>query len=310
MIRWLRAPLLAASLAALLPSCVVPIVQPAGTTELVLEGFPAGAERVEAFTAEGLRLRGVYVPAGAGAPLVLHLLPSEASVTTGLPRMAGWPQTLEVLQRMGFASLALDYRGVGASEGDLDPTALPEDGATMWDEALRRTGGDPGRVVVRAASLGTIPAAALLERGRAPRGWILYAPIRSESIASHAPRARHGSALGLFIGLFLKRPTEVDLVEALRSSAVPVLMVAAREDPYLPEEEREMLFAVAEGRGQPALLYDGDHSQLVARAYCFAWGELSGGVVQELLEAERAFLAGLDFGLAATPPAPDEGDPR
>lgn len=291
----LRPRLLALILAASFPAaCVVPIVQPTGTPELSLKGFPPGTEAAEAISADGLTLRGVFLPAGPGAPVVLHLLPSEASATTGLLGIAGWKQTLEVLRLQGYSSLALDYRGVGASDGDPDPTALPEDGASMWDEAVRRAGGESGKVVLRAASLGTIPAAALLEAGRQPRCVVLYAPIRSETIAVHAPRARRGPFLGTIVSWFLKRPTEVDLVEALRETEVHVLVVASREDRYLPEGERELLFAAAEAGGNPVVLFEGDHLQLVSRAYGFEWGEFAGRVIEELLEAERLFLAAQD----------------
>ena len=132
-----------------LQSCVAPIVLEAGTSELQLEGFPEDTVLAEAVTGDGVTLRGVFVPAGAGAPVVLHLLPAKASITTGLNGFAGVKQTMGVLREHGFASLALDYRGVGASSGDRDSGRLTDDGAAMWAEALRRTEGDPGALVVR-----------------------------------------------------------------------------------------------------------------------------------------------------------------
>ncbi len=283
-------------LAALAPACVVPIVQPVEGAELELAHFPPGSEAIELEVEPGLWLRGAFVPAHPGAPVILHLLPAEASVARGLEGVAGWRQTLARFQELGYASLALDYRGVGASDGRPDPGALAADGDAMWQEALRRTGGEPGRVLLRATSLGTVPAAELLESGAEPRGVVLVAPIRTSTIGEHAPVERHGSLLGTIVSWFLRDPPGPDLLEVLDRSAAPVLLIAANEDGYLPVEERAALFAVAERQGQRTLLYPGDHQQLVARAFGFVWTAAAGRLATDLLPAELAFLADLGAG--------------
>ncbi len=275
-----------------LQSCVAPIVLEAGTSELRLEGFPDGTVLAEAVADDGVTLRGVFVPAGAGAPVVLHLLPAGASITTGLNGLAGVKQTMGVLREHGFASLALDYRGVGASGGDRDSSRLTDDGATMWVEALRRTEGDPGAIVVRAVSLGAIPAAALVEGGERPGALVLFAPVRARTIAQNAARDRYGSLLGALIGAFLSRPAEVSLVQVLRETTVPTLLLAAEDDAYLPDDERDEVLAAAQAGGHTTLVREGDHQQLTLRAYCFDLGVHRSGVIEELLEAEREFLEG------------------
>jgi hypothetical protein len=75
-----------------------------------LEPFPAGTEKVSVELAGGERLRGVFVPSDPGAPVVLHLLESSGSITSPF-WFAGYGSLLADLADLGFASLALDYRG-------------------------------------------------------------------------------------------------------------------------------------------------------------------------------------------------------
>lgn len=273
-----------------LPSCVAPIVLEAGVDELRLDGFPDGTTAAEATTADGFALRGVFVPAGEGAPVVLHLLPAGTSITSGVNGIAGMMRTMGVLRGHGFASLALDYRGVGASDGERDPERLVDDGAAMWSEARRRAGGDPGAVVVRAVSLGSIPGAALVERGEAPGALLLFAPIRTATIAGNAPRERYGAVLGTFLSLFLRSPGKVSLIDALRNPRVSTLLFVAEDDAYLPDDEREEVLEAARDGGHETVVFQGDHQELALRAYCFELGSYRGGVVDELLPEERAFL--------------------
>lgn len=72
-----------------------------------------------------MTLRGFFVPADEGAPLVVHFAESGCSGFDG----ALFRRHYEGLAHVGFASLAMDYRGVGASEGERAPTRLGEDAA-------------------------------------------------------------------------------------------------------------------------------------------------------------------------------------
>jgi len=273
-----------------LPGCVAPIVLEAGVDELRLDGFPGGTTTAEATTVDAITLRGVFVPAGEGAPVVLHLLPAGTSITSGVNGIAGMMRTMAVLRRHGFASLALDYRGIGVSDGERDPERLVDDGAAMWAEALKRAGGDPGAVVVRAVSLGSIPGAALVERGEDPGALVLFAPIRTATIAGNAARERYGAVLGAFLALFLRAPGEVSLLDALRSPKVSTLLYVAEDDAYLPDDERAEVLEAARAAGHETVVFGGDHQELALRAYCFELGPYHGGLVDELLPDEHAFL--------------------
>jgi len=274
----------------LLQACMAPVVAPAGSDELLLDGFPEGTAVAEAEAPDGTTLRGVFVPAGADAPVVLHLLPREASITTGIGAFGGMKQTLATLRELGFASLVLDYRGVGASDGSPSPRDLADDGWAMWQAALERSSGDPSTVVLRATSLGSLVAAELLERGARPAALVLFAPVRTETVAANGARERYGSLLGTLVGAFLRSPTTSSLDDVLERTEVPTLLVAAADDVYLPALERDELVRIAQAAGHRTVVHDGDHGQLTLRAYNFELTALRGGVVEGLLEAEQGFL--------------------
>ena len=65
-----------------------PAVREAGNDSIPLEAFPAGTELITLDAGNGQRLRGVFVPAETGAPVVLHFLESviECDVTAICPK--------------------------------------------------------------------------------------------------------------------------------------------------------------------------------------------------------------------------------
>lgn len=279
---------------AVLSGCLaVPIVRPAGKRELSIGSLPGDTEEVQVSTDDGVTLRGLFVPAGKGAPVILHLLPSQTSVTTGL---GGGIFVLDLdafllkLHDKGYASLVIDYRGVGASDGNRSPGHLPDDAWAMWREAVRRTGGRPGDVILRAGSLGTLPAASLLDGGAAPRGVVLIAPIRAETIAWHAPRQRKGAFLGTLISLFLRRPVDVDLVSVLRRTPVPVLVLLPGTDEFLPDDEMAMIVEAGTANGKRVHRLEGSHLDLILRSHGYKVGGSSGHLSPQILEPEEEFL--------------------
>ncbi|KAA3611702.1 MAG: hypothetical protein DWQ01_06355 [Planctomycetota bacterium] len=273
----------------LLPACVAPVVQEAGTDHLDLGKFGPEAERVEVQTYDQVSLQGVFLPGAGKAPVMLHFLPSEGSVTSGIQGFAGLAETLTGLQGQGTASLICDYRGVGASGGERDPRCLESDAWFLWQEALQRAGGDPARVLLRGVSIGTLAVASLLHQGANPGAAVMIAPVRSETIGRHGVHLRHGSVVGFLLSPFLRRPVEVDLVATLERSRVPILILAAEKDPYLPAEELDLVQTAAERGGHRLKVVPGDHSSLVLRAYGFEISSYAGKLAPDLLPEEATF---------------------
>ncbi len=225
-----------------------PAIFGGGEDTLRVDGdrFPPGTELVELPLRTGEVLRGVYVPSDPGAPVVLHLLESSGSVSA----KNGYRRVLAELADSGCASLMIDYRGVGASDGYPSPTHLEEDAWAMWGEALRRAGGDPSLVVVRTISIGALAAASLVERGVRPAGWILIAPVRAETVVANFAQWRFPGLLSRLASRFFRPPSAVDLVGAVARMG-PHLWVDSSDgdELLLVDEQSELRAAVIRAGG-------------------------------------------------------------
>ncbi|HTF90197.1 MAG TPA: alpha/beta hydrolase [Planctomycetota bacterium] len=242
--------MLAAMLACHATACLTPpALVPAGPVDLesCVRHSPSGAKRVELLL-EGRVLRGIFVPAGAGSPVVLHLLGSSHSVAS-LTLTTDF--LFERLRSIGFASLALDYGGVGVSDGERDVRRLREDALAMWQEALRRADGDPKRVVLRCTSIGGIAAAELLDAGARPRAVIWIAPV-SPRTALHQAVARWAGVISATLVSWAFAPiSRVEPIEALERARPAVLLIGSADDSFLDAEYLKRLreFATKSGSG-------------------------------------------------------------
>ena len=237
-------------------SVIPPALLEAGYPQLDIAsgGFPAETEHLELEVKRGINLRGVFVPAEhENAPIVGHLLESLGSVTYGTQGLLGYP-CLWSLRENGFSSLMVDYRGIGASDGQRSPRNMPVDAAAMYAEALRRTNGDESRIAVRALSLGTLAAATLCKDhatstrmeslARRPAAVIMVAPVRAESVVGNWLGKYHGRIVKLFASMMnLRRPVKVNQVAVMAGLKAPLLIYAPEKDYALPPEEMTMLKA-------------------------------------------------------------------
>ncbi|MCI0588311.1 MAG: lysophospholipase [Planctomycetes bacterium] len=238
----------------LAPPVLLPPIQV--DLERALPRYPQGTERVELALASGERLRGLFVPSDEGAPIVLHLLESSGSV--GSARL-DYGELCAELSDVGFASLLIDYTGIGLSDGEASADHLERDARAMWEEAVRRAGGDPGRVVVRGVSLGAISSALLLKGGARPRSILLLAPVLEDSVVARFARAFRGPLAGWFAGLVYRRAADVSVVEAIRGGGVPVFLVSGDDDPLLDEGDRRALDQAASANRGGLFRREGDH---------------------------------------------------
>jgi len=194
----------------------------------------------------GRTLRGWYVPADPGAPLVLHLMGSGLSVfdigfgfqlgsgSVGVARMSWGARQLT---EGGFASLAVDYGGVGRSEGSRSLAQFRNDARSMWNEALRRVDGDPSRLLVRGVSLGSLGAGLLLAEGARPRAVLLHTPVLAETVVGHFARGIVPEPVAALALPLLGDGLAVDLCAAITDAGVPTALFLERDDELLPLEE-------------------------------------------------------------------------
>lgn len=248
-----------------------PVLMVAGDVDLekVRLALPGDAQRVELELDERTTLRGWYVPADPGASLVLHLLESTASVDS---RYSSRALAARQLADLGFASLFVDYAGVGASGGARSAAHLGRDARAMWDEALRRVDGDQGRVVLRCTSIGTLAALPLLHGGARPAGVILLLPVLPDTLAERFAASFYGQPAGWLARVVFRRVVDEDLFDVVRATPTAWLAVQAERDQMTSPGERATIDdAVAQAGGRVVRLEE-DHmvATLVLRGLCDA----------------------------------------
>ncbi len=291
--------------------CVTPpALLPAGDGTIALAEYPPGSELLELPVAEGgevldgTALRGVFVPADPGAPVVLHLLESGGSVTgetfTWVTGPGSYstvlPRVRDVYQRFvdaGFASVAVDYEGVGASDGERSPEHLARDALTAWREAVRRAG-DPSRVVVRGTSIGTLAAAQLLHAGEEPAALLLASPVLADTVVERFGDVVHGPFLTALASPFLADPVEVDLDEALAAHPLPVEVWLLDGDELLPPEDAARVRRAVEAAGGTFHAMDGYRETVELPDFIKLRRHLRGALAaRELLPGEADALRAL-----------------
>lgn len=242
-------PVIVLFLGATLGACLTPPAVIAGTyvdAALAIQLYPEGTEHVEIPVGDGENLRGLFVPAGDGAAVVLHLLESS-----------GTPASLEFhyevlchqLQDLGLASLIVDYTGVGSSDGKRSPRNLARDANAMWGEAVARAGGDPQRVIVRGISLGTLAAALLLQDGAAPGAVLLHVPVFPDTATRRFARRQRGALVAWFANLIFADLADVDVVREIERCQASLLVVAGSKDFFLTDEDRARLEQAVQAAG-------------------------------------------------------------
>lgn len=262
-------------LAGCLGSCLAPPVMmpaPALSPERALAEYPPGTRLVE-LGGEGERtLRGVFVPAGEGAPVVLHLLgASQSPASLALPLD---PATRDLVD-LGFASLILDYGGVGTSGGEPDADALGDDALRMWREAVRLAGGRPERVLVRATSLGTIATALALRAGARPAAVMLVAPVFPGTVVRRFARDNYGVLAGWLAGVLYRPVARVDVLAELEASGAPLCAVLFEGDTWAGAGQRNALHELTAARTPHQwTVLPGDHMGGVVYAAALVEGEL------------------------------------
>lgn len=194
--------------------------------------------------AEGVRLHGWYVPREQATYTVLFLHGNGGNVSHRL-------HTLRLLHELELATLIIDYRGYGHSEGTPTESGTYADARAAWDWLTAQPRADPARVIVFGRSLGGAVAAWLASRVE-PAGLIVESTFTSvpDMAAVHYPwfparwlsRLRYNSAA---------RIAEVDC---------PVLVVHSPDDTIVPIAHGRRLFELAPGPKR-FLEISGDHNE-------------------------------------------------
>jgi fermentation-respiration switch protein FrsA (DUF1100 family) len=230
-----------------------------------------GAEEVTFPTADGLRLGGWFVPAGAvddpasGSPAVLVCNGNGGNRSLRAALAAE-------LSRMGLAVLLFDYRGYGGNPGHPSEEGLAADARAARAYLAGRAEVDPDRLVYFGESLGAAVALRLAVE-RPPAALVLRSPF-----ASLAEVGRLHYPL-LPVSLLLR--DRYDSAARAGRLAAPLLVVAGGRDRIVPASHSRRLFAAAPQPKRLVVLEGADHNDY----------DLLAGA--RLLAELRAFLAGV-----------------
>ena len=208
------------------------------------------------FSADGLTLRGWYIPPAQPAPTVILVHGHAANRVNVLPRAAWYV-------RRGYSVLLFDLRGHGESDGELSTLGYLEraDVLAAYNWLIAQPEIDPARVLLHGESMGgaaVIRAAALLPD---VRGVIVESTFSTfEDNVADGVRAFTGlppfpfAPLILFFG---EREAEAN-IEDLRPidqialiAPRPLLIMHGERDPLLNVENARRLYAAA---GDPKTL--------------------------------------------------------
>ncbi|HTO48766.1 MAG TPA: alpha/beta fold hydrolase [Burkholderiales bacterium] len=204
---------------------------------LTVPGDDAGArERIYAW----------WIPGpDAHAPAVLYLHGTRWSLSNNLFR-------IQRLQRMGFAVLAIDYRGFGRSDGDLPSEAYTyADAQAAW-EYLRERAPDPHRRFVYGHSLGGAVAIELATHNDDVAG--LVADSTFTSMRDMAEVMGYGE---LASGPLLTQ--RFDSLARIGSVKAPVLFIHGNSDRFVPAAMSEKLYGAAPEPKRLLLVESGNH---------------------------------------------------
>lgn len=185
-------------------------------------GMPDG-EIVEVTTADGVRLRGWYLPASP-TPNPRYLSPGLLWFYGNMETVSGLAPIVRWLRPPGTALLILDYRGYGESGGSPSERGLYADADAAWAYLTARPEVDSSRIAVYGRSVGSVPALHLATT-RPVRAVILESPL-----SNAADMAREHYA---FLPRFIVRLSMDNLERAARVAA-PLLVFHGAEDDIAP----------------------------------------------------------------------------
>lgn len=121
--------------------------------------------------ADGVEVHGWYLPAAAERGVVAFFHGNAGNIGHRL-------DTLRLLNDLGLATLIIDYRGYGRSQGRPSEAGTYRDADAAWHHLTEERDFDPSRIVVFGRSLGAAIAARLAAR-HTPGALVLESPFTS-----------------------------------------------------------------------------------------------------------------------------------
>jgi fermentation-respiration switch protein FrsA (DUF1100 family) len=231
-----------------------------------LSGSPASIglafEDLAVRTADGLRLRGWYLPPPGGEPpeawtlLVFH--GNAENIGSGL----------ELAQRAhaaGFGVALAEYRGYAGNPGSPSELGIDRDGEAFFGALAARPGVDPARIAVWGRSIGGSVAVRLAASGHGG-ALVLESPFRS------ARTLLRDAGAWLFYGLSFLGSYRFDQESRIGRVEPPLLVIHGTADEVVPFAHGRRLYEQARAPKAFAAIAGGGHNDLWARHADEVWG--------------------------------------
>ncbi|HWK69683.1 MAG TPA: alpha/beta fold hydrolase [Burkholderiaceae bacterium] len=206
---------------------------------------PQGTEIFDLTLENGDTVRAWYVapPAAAGAATVLYLHGARWNLNDSAFRIERWVD-------MGYAVLAIDYRGFGASTARLpsQSSAVEDAGAALRELARRQP--TPALRFIYGHSLGGAIAVALASKPDQPD----FAGLILESTFTRIQDMIAGSRWEHIPGLALVLTQPFDSLNAIKQVRKPILFLHGTNDRVVPHTMSDALMASAIDPGLPRRL--------------------------------------------------------
>lgn len=201
-------------------------------------------EEVWLQTADAEKLHAWWTPAPAARGAVLILHGNAGNISHRI-------DYLKMFQRMGYATLLIDYRGYGRSSGAPSEQGTYVDAGAAWQYLLDRRQLKPQDIVVFGESLGG-GVATWLAAQHPPRALILASTFTSVPAL--------GAEVYPWLPVRLLARIRYDNLQRIAQIGVPVLIAHSREDDIIPFAHGEALFAAAHQPKQ-LLVLSGGHNE-------------------------------------------------
>ena len=238
------------------------IIYPAPIAALSLAGLPKTARLAEVTTADGLKLKGIVVPARTGRPTLLLFHGNASSAATSI-------QWLRPLVEAGYGIVAAEYRGYSGNPGKPDEAGLAADADAFF--ALARAEAGTGPLWIVGHSLGGGVATGLATRVEADA---LVTICTFSRLRAMAPRLARALV-----------PDAYDNAAAIPKLKMPLYLLHGTHDPVVPWKEGEKLHSAASAagtRGASFIVVGADHvpsPELIAPVLATAEAHLRTGTL-------------------------------
>jgi hypothetical protein len=186
-------------------------------------------EDVEFETADGLTLRGWFVPVDASDRALLFFHGNAGNISHRL-------ESLLTFHRLGLNTLIFDYRGYGGSEGKASEEGTYKDADAAWQYLTKVRGIEPRNVVIFGRSLGGAVGAWLAAR-------VNCAGLIVESTFTSVPDL--AAKTYPFLPVRLLARFRYDAKARIAEAHCPVLIVHSPDDELVPFEHGRALFEAA-----------------------------------------------------------------